>query len=225
MSPTKSSAVCFIGACALFACCASACLASPGGADKLSGWEIMQRSNYAGEQHCYLSALGVRIESSLINTIIDISTRRVTIFKDSAKAYCSMSYDQWKSRIKFNKAKLAKERKITKGATGKIAGLDAVQYVFETVDQGKRRVTEEYWTASPKEIPTKMTAPMSDLANLPPELGVPLKVTQFKKDGRKLILLETVKVSRSSFSKKLYQRPNGYKEVKDPVVLVLGDEE
>jgi hypothetical protein len=79
--------------------------------------------------------------------------------------------------------------------------------------------------AAPREIPTKITAPLSDLAGLPAELGVPLKVTEFKKDGRKVDLLDTVKVFRSSFSEKLMLCPAGYKQVKDPVSLVIGDTE
>src|SRR6202042_912194 len=61
----------------------------------VSGWEIVQRTNYAGAQKCYISPIGVKIESQLVDTIIDVSGKKVTAFKDDAKAYCVLTYDQW----------------------------------------------------------------------------------------------------------------------------------
>lgn len=189
----------------------------------VSGWEIVQRTNYAGAQKCYVSPEGVKLESQLIDTIIDVPGKKVTVFKDDAQAYCMMTYDQWISH--FIKAKPNTQRKITKGKSGKVAGIAANQYLFENIDHGVRRVTEEYWTASEAEIPTKYTKPLSDLADLPSEIGMPLKITQIKADGSKVVMLDTQKCSKTAFNKTIYQTPKGYKAVKDPITLVLGADE
>ncbi|HEY9777361.1 MAG TPA: hypothetical protein V6C81_26600 [Planktothrix sp.] len=186
---------------------------------------MIQRSSFSGQQHCYLCKKGVRIESTLIDTIIDFDKGTVTMFKDSLKSYCTMTYDQWKGQFAQNKNKLKKEREIKKGITAKISGVEAVQYLLLNKDRTEKHLSEEYWTASPKEIPAKFTAPLSELVGLPPELGVPLRVTQRKRDGRTLNVLETLKVTRSTFGPKLLQCPSGYKQVKDAVSLVLGESE
>jgi hypothetical protein len=205
-----------------------AALASPAAecapaAGTVSGWEIEQRTNYAGAQKCYVSPAGVRLESQLVDTIIDVPGKKVTVFKDDAKAYCMLTYEQWISH--FIKAKPNNQRKITKGKAGKVAGIAANQYMFENIDHGVRRVTEEYWTAAETEIPTKFTKPLSDLADLPAEIGMPLKITQFKADGSKVVMLDTEKCTKAAINKKMYQMPVGYKVVKDPITLVLGADE
>ena len=185
-----------------------------------SGWKIMQRSTYAGEQTCYITPLGTKIQSKLVTSVVRLPAKSVLLYNDDTRGFCQLSYEQWMSQMR--RKIVDNSRTITKGTTGNVSGIKAVQYRFENTIQGKRKVTEEYWTAADSEIPTKLTAPLSDLADLPVSLGLPLKIVQFKADGSKNIMLDTLSLSKVKVDASIYDKPIGYEDMHDPITLVLG---
>jgi hypothetical protein len=196
-------------------------LSARGAAAKgLDAWQVVQRTDYAGQQVCFISPGGVKLVSRIVTTLVEAPSKKVTLYRDDSGSYCELTYKEWMSQIR--KPGVSRSRQIIKGKSGKVAGVDAMQYLFENIDHGRRRVTEEYWTATNKVIPTKYTAPLSDLADLPEDLGLPLKITQLLPDGHKKILLETLSLSKAKPSECNFKKPVGYKKVTDPIMLVLG---
>jgi hypothetical protein len=142
------------------------------------------------------------------------------LYNDDTRGFCQLSYEQWMAQMR-RKVK-GNSRKIIKGESGCVSGVKAVQYRFENIIGGKRRVTEEYWTAASSEIPSKLTAPLSDLADLPSDIGLPLKIVQYKSDGSKNIMLDTISISKVKVDPAIYNKPIGYEDMHDPITLVLG---
>ncbi|HEY9755285.1 MAG TPA: hypothetical protein V6C97_08990 [Oculatellaceae cyanobacterium] len=184
------------------------------------GWKVVQQSTYAGEQTCYITSLGTKIQSKLVTSVIRLPAKSVLLYNDDTRGYCQLSYEQWMSQMR-RKVK-GNSRKIIRGESGTVCGIKAIQYKFENVIGSKRRVTEEYWTAASSEIPTQLTSPLSDLADLPNDLGLPLKIIQYKADGSKNVMLDTISFKKVKVDNAIYNKPVGYENMHDPITLVLG---
>jgi hypothetical protein len=186
----------------------------------VEAWQVVQRTDYAGQQVCFISARGVKLVSRIVTTLVEAPSKKVVLYSDDAHSYCELTYKEWMSQIR--KPGSFESRKIIKGKEGTVAGIKAVQYFFENPDGGRRRITEEYWMAAGNVIPTKYTSALSDLAGLPENLGLPLKIIQLSPDGSKKIALETLSLSKAKPSDCTLKEPVGYKRVADAITLVLG---
>jgi hypothetical protein len=183
-------------------------------------WQVVQRTDYAGQQTCFISAKGLKLVNRIVTTLVEAPSKKVVLYNDDSHSYCELTYKDWMSTIR--KPGNSPSRKIIKGKSGKVAGVEAVQYLFENIIGGQRRITEEYWTASPSVIPTKYTSALSDLAALPEDLGLPLKITQLLPNGSKKVVLETLSLSKAKPADIVLKEPVGYKRVPDPIMMVLG---
>jgi hypothetical protein len=182
---------------------------------------LQQNSDYVGSQIVYLSPAGVKLVTRMLTTIILSPSQQVIMYNDKNKSYYESDYATWKRQFPGHSA-AGGDRKIRPGATSTISGFPAKQYFFENIENGRRRVTEEYWTTSDRSIPPGLIAAVCHVTDLPSNLGIPLRVFVNKPDGTKVTALDTNQCNRANIPSTIFEHPAGYQKVSDPISLILG---
>lgn len=191
--------------------------AAPG---QKAGWVLQQNSDYVGSQVIYLSPEGMKLVTRVVTTIILSPSQRVIMYNDKNKTYYESTYEMWKKQFPGH-PEGTPGRTIRRGQTGTVAGIPATQYFFENPEGGKRRVTEEYWTAADSSIPPQLSAAMSRVSDLPPNFGIPLRIFVIKPGGNRVTALDTTQCNRTWVPSTIFNHPGNYRKVEDPVSLVL----
>jgi hypothetical protein len=184
------------------------------------GWVLQQTSDYVGSQIVYLSPEGIKMVTRMLTTIILSPSQKVIMYNDKNKTFYESDYDMWKRQFPGHKSG-GGDRRIKPGGSGTISGFPVRQYFFENVDGNKRRITEEYWTTTDKSIPAGLISALCKVSDLPPELGIPLRIFVIKSDGTKVTALDTSQCNRVVIPSSIFVSPVGYRSVDDPVSLIL----
>lgn len=185
-----------------------------------AGWVLQQNSDYVGGQIVYLSPEGIKMVTRMVTTIILSPSQRVIMYNDKNKTYYESDYESWKRQFPGHSSSSG-NRRIKPGGTGTISGFPVRQYYFENIDGNKRRITEEYWTTSDKSIPIGLISALCKVSDLPPDLGIPLRVFVIKADGTRVTALDTTQCNRVVIPTSIFNIPVGYRKVDDPVSLIL----
>jgi len=191
------------------------------------GWTLNQTGSYMGKQTMYISPFGFRMSSDNLSTIVRNSDESVFLCSAKKKKYCRMTYAIWSKQFHPQsgnaKTNAPDSRQIKKGKTGVVAGLKAVQYMFSNIENGKLRVTEEYWCADPSEIPPKCSKALSDLANFPVDFGTPLRLIKINANMSRVTALDTLSCKKGPLADSVFDYPQGYQQAKDQFSVLLDD--
>lgn len=204
-------------------------------------WTFEQRSDHYGKHTLYVSGNGFRVDSERMG--ISFMTRpprwNVTACSLRKKEYLELTADEWQTKFLGKRgASKVNMQSVKKGGTAKIAGLNAVQYLYDNPGSKKVRVksvtgqssknghvynTEVYIVPGLK-APAQLGALFQRPMDAAFSIGLVLRIIEYTEDGRKLLSLDTTSAQQKSLSASTFAAPKGYHKAKDEVSMILDSE-
>jgi hypothetical protein len=192
------------------------------------GWVLTQRSKSLGDQYVYISPSGVKVQNAQqgVGTVVRAPNWDVLFFNDKSRLYFSMSYQQWKTKLAANKAKIPPANWVT-GRSGSIAGLKATQYVMKNAARPRGPndwVSAEYWVANDIKVNPRLSELLSTAYGTPDNSCVPLRLSYRTAAGKTGMSLDTYREQATSIPTSYYNGPNGYQLAKSEVDVMMTNE-
>lgn len=205
----------------------------------VSGWKLIQRSSYAGNQTIYCAGDQALLHSPNISILVKVKQNKVYMFHDENRTVMEISYPEWKELVKGWATETFGEVK-RKGKVAQIAGLTAQQYFLSTTRRkhSSYHGEGELWAAKGSGLPPKLLKIMADSTSLPVDLGLPLRLRRIqyrrvldpqtgkrKKEKRTVMVFNTKEFSKFAVPLRKFKVPSGYRKVDTEVELFLGPED
>ncbi|HEY9785553.1 MAG TPA: hypothetical protein V6D17_09150 [Candidatus Obscuribacterales bacterium] len=188
-------------------------------------WFLRQASQVHGPIDCFVGPKGVRLEARDISILALSPDYKVTFVNNANRCYMEQT-PQTAQKKTYWGANPKKGDKISfqRGKTTKIAGLMAVEYTRVVTNGRSRAVTGTCWVTKDLSLPRASSAALSKLLNVPPELGIPLRLIGLNAAKMKILYLDTIDAQRCVLPANTFNRPKGFRKVFDEVALILEDE-
>ncbi|HEY9786984.1 MAG TPA: hypothetical protein V6D17_16450 [Candidatus Obscuribacterales bacterium] len=177
-------------------------------------------SPYSKSQMVIACANGLRLSGSNIRVLIPAPDYKVSIFNDATHQYFEAPLDVWISKYVRDFAKTHKHLSLC--GRGRVAGLEALRYELRARQPGgPDRVLREIWIAKDLGLPKKIQDLMLAMVGLPPDYGVPLKVTRILPDNTRENVVNTLVAKKIDLPYDAFKKPSGYKKAKSELALLL----
>lgn len=215
---------------------------APARAASNKGWILTQKSEFSdGESQIYLSPVGMKSSMLGLTTILRLADNKIFMLNDGKKEYSESTFEEWKKMTQDLKSAveglgMKQEETTEKSGTEQIAGLNAEKYVVKTkggefsvpgVDTKSLGLGEELkmpdtsrevWVTNDLAIPAQlkefMQANNSSKGGLPPEAkGIILRLATTNDEGKKIVLIDTVKCEKAAIDDSIFEIPADYKKV------------
>ncbi len=184
------------------------------------GWIFHQVSEYHGAMVLHLSLLGAKISSKNL-TLVMPGKNIATIYNDANKTYTQLSKKIWMERYALH----PRIGKITKGKSAMVAGHKATQYFADRLTpRGRKMLTMEFWTTTDLGLPKEFTDDCLSICELPPGVGMPLKIYWIYSDKQRNTILDTLDSKKTSIAASEFKPKAGYKRVNDEMDLIIADD-
>lgn len=205
----------------------------------LRGFEVTATSNYAGTLNCKVCPQGVRVTSSKLGMtwILKSPDWSAQVYNTTNKKYLAVPYAEWKRKIGFGP--MARQKTVLKLARTKTVepmfGLKAQQYVVTATvkvpaKDGKvvssTHKQAEMWVAKDPSVPRQFTELMTRIFAFPSdEDGLPLKISCRQRNGKLVLIWDTLRLKRATLAASDFTPLKGYKKVKDELGLMLDEDD
>ncbi len=193
-------------------------------------------SDYFGASTIQVSKDGIRIDSKKLGiTIVSHAPEwSVVAFNEHSKSYYEATLEEWKKRVASRTGgRQNVKQDIKQTGKGKIKGQEVKIYRWTDVRtrHGKKRgeptITDLYAMQSDL-VPRQAAAVIASASDLPPDFGLPMKITRMQKSEPKpKTVLDTLKCSKGPIARSVFFQPKGFKRVSSEVALLMegGDDE
>jgi hypothetical protein len=202
--------------------CLTLAIANPCSAAPIKGWILKQNTDYRGSQTVYLVPGIGKIMSKDLG-LIARSNAKVTIFNQQRKTYLELTHKEFMD--KFGALVDPKKIRVTAGAKSKMCGQQAQQYLIELVSRrGRVYYKEELWATRSLPMSQQFIDECATIFEIPSTFGVPLKLVRDYRDGRHIVMIDTLECKPASFAKSDFELAKGFTAVKSEAdVLVSAD--
>lgn len=204
----------------------AATVVAPPAAKGAESWTLHQTNDVTGEQVAYVTPNAVRVDmkSTGINYLCKAPDWNLIIYNTESKKYSETPFSKMQKQqqalagaVKANAPGEKQEKEFERGKDGKIADLNATQYLSTSKwEDGTETIVESWFTtdiASPSSAAhlfAKGTA-NSARAGVPPN-AVLIRMTSTNADV-KMVALDTVKSERGPVPDSVFEMPSGYTKV------------
>lgn len=188
------------------------------------GWRISQASQIHGPIDCYIGAIGVRLEMKDLSIIAKTPFKGVDMINRTNRCFMAQSNELAAKKTQWGSLPAGKISFVKLG-TGTVAGLQATRYERRvTTPAGKVLKTGEAWLTRDLKLPPRSHDAIARLLNVPPELGMPLRLIGLTPRGQRITYMDSYDARRVQLKPANFARPKGFREVKDEVALILDTE-
>ncbi len=202
---------------------------------KQSGLLLDVDSDYFGPSTIQVSKDGIRIDSKKLGiTIVSHAPDwSVVAFNERSKSYYEATLEEWKRRVasRTGGGKQNVRQDIKQTGKAKIKGQDVKIYRWTDVRTryGKLRSTPtitDLYAMQSELVPKQAAAVIASASDLPPDFGLPMKITRIlKAEPKPKVVLDTLKCSKGQIARAVFFQPKGFKRVSSEVALLMeGDD-
>ena len=195
-------------------------------------WKMHSKSTLAGEMTSIFNSDSIRIDfTNLSMSVVAKGPKwEGRLFSDQTNNYMVIPYSEWKDRLNLNlmhRKDSQVEQKIATVKTGKHLTIleHPCDELMLTVESGKvKRKLQAYVT---KDIvaPPQFSLLLKSVLDIPSDKGMPLRVVQFKPDGKKVTLYDTASVENSTVPDTTFVMPKSLKLVTDEMAVMFGSDD
>jgi hypothetical protein len=196
---------------------------SPKGAES---WTLHQTNDVTGQQVTYVTPDGVRVrmEGTGLNYLCKAPDWNLVIYNTQSKKYSETPFSklQQQQQAMAGAVKSSKgEKDFERGKDGKVADLNATQYLSTTkFEDGTETVVESWFTtdlASPPSAAHIFAKGTSSARGGVPANSVLIRMISTNGD-MKMVALDTVKSERGPVASSVFEMPAGYKKVENALL-------
>jgi hypothetical protein len=200
------------------------------------GWEIEYSSSFAGLVNLKFCDQGLEMKLEKIHLRILGAAPKWTcfVYNDLNKRYLCMTDSQWKNKfsdriLKYHSAAPLKATAVFTHKAETIDGLKASQIFLQKKNSnGDMENISEIWISPQLSAPPQFKELMNMSLDLPKDfMGTPLRVSTIAKAPvgfRSFQVLSAYKVRKINMDAADFRPLSGYKEVKEPTSLMLGEQ-
>lgn len=151
------------------------------------------------------------------------------LYSRETKKYMQIPYAQWKTRFNLglsHRLEESVERKVKTVKTGKKAKIvgHKTEEISVTVDEPHHpRQRLDVWVTREIIPPVQFGVLLATFMQIPADKGMPLRVVQYKADGRKVVLFDTEKTQETAIAASEFVMPSGLQLVTDEMAVLFGD--
>lgn len=191
------------------------------------GWVLHQNtpySPYSGSQTIVVSSKGMKMTAGDITAVILPPAYNIKAFNTDSMLMFEAPVAQWGKEMKQLK-KGDKNNKLKMIGAGTICGIKAQRYVV--LSPSGKSVIREISASKAITAPARISPFWAAVCGTPVEadLGVPLQVVRIYPEGRREILLDTLRIENVMLTASSLDKPTGCKPVKSAMELVLSAKE
>ena len=211
------------------------------------GWTLHQTSQLLGSQTAIMSAAGCKVSNPELDItyVVTAPDYRAAVYSPSRRVSFTTTYaglikarkQQKQSMDNIGTATGAVDTRYEPKLTGKIAGLNATQFVSQSTHQKLDRIgqsydgsrsgatTTEMWFTLDIKVPLKFSEMACNCKATDsglPKNGVLLRMVTTTDDGTKMVVLDTVSATKGAVASNEFQIPTGYKAVGSEYEVAYG---
>ncbi|HEY9719332.1 MAG TPA: hypothetical protein V6C69_17780 [Trichormus sp.] len=199
---------------------------------KGGSWNLTFSSSFAGNVTSQFNTDAVRMSFDKLGITVITKAPKwdALVYSETNKSYMEMPHNTWKDKFnasRFGGRKSSVKHDMKSVKTGKstmIAGQKAdlvvINFVFKNAPPQK---VAECWMADRVVPPPAFVELMHNMLNVPTDQGMPLRVTQFRENGKSATILDTTKVEQAPVPTASFVMPKGFKKVEDEMQLMVDD--
>lgn len=199
------------------------CLAAKGGGT--AEWYLQQNSDVHGPIDSYIGAGGYRLDTrGGLNIICLPPSWHVFFVNHANRRYYEQTMANAQKKTEWYETGPKGKSTYEKVGSAKIAGLPCTKYVRKCTPPGKATViVGEAWVTNELQLPKTTHDAAANSLNIPPSLGVPLRLVSKNVHGVRVTYLDTLTARRSRLMPGVFKLPNSYTRVNDEVSLILDE--
>ncbi len=191
------------------------------------------QSDYFGNSTMQVSKDGIRIDSKKLGIVIvsHAPDWSVIAFNERSKSYYEATLEQWKKRVASHSGIKHGKQEIKQTGTAKIQGQSVKVYRWiDNRTKGLKKpnpVITDLYAMQSILVPKQAAAVIASASDLPPDFGLPMRITRSQKGGKSATVLDTLNCKQSTIAKTVFFQPKGFKRVSSEVALIMegGDDE
>lgn len=185
---------------------------------KANGWIFDIRSDRGGHQTLYISDRGVRFKYKTFTAVLKSPQFDATIFSTVTRKYTTIPYEVWRKRYG------SRNRRVFQPVNkkGKVAGLNARVFQSPTHNRGELK---EFWMTGDLKVPEQLTLFVSEILNVPPSSGLPLKILLLRRGQIPIVNWDVITCKRQVIGDDIFTVPKGFKKVSSEMELFMKEEE
>jgi hypothetical protein len=194
------------------------------------GWVLEQTSDIAGNQSFVWSKAAMRINSPKegLVALAKAPDWKVQIYSPTTHKYCEYTTEQFKHNFTDKQRTKLGSAFIKGNRTQIIAGLNTSQ--FELVIASKNGAIDwhdhsQVWlTKGINNMPRTVETLVLDLAGIPLNKGVPLRILRIRNNGQVTKTIDTIAYRKVTLADNYFNLPPGMKRVDNEISLLLEDD-
>ncbi len=193
----------------------------PSEAAAIKGWVLKQNTDYRGSQTVFLvPGVGKIISKDL--GLIARANAKVTIFNQQRKTYMELTHKEFMD--KFGALVDSKKMRVTPGPKGNVCGQPVQQYLIELVSKGGRVYYKEVlWATKALPMSQQFIDECSSIFEIPSTFGVPLRLVRDYRDGRHIVMIDTLECKAATFLKSDFELGKGFKPVESEADILVSE--
>lgn len=198
------------------------------GTSKQTGLLLDVKSDYFGNSLMKVSKDGIRIDSKKLGiTIVSHAPNwSVIAFNEHSKSFYEATLEDWKKRVSSRSGIKQGKQEIKQTGTAKIKGQNVRVYRWidertKSLKRPDKIVVTDLYAMQSKLVPKQAAAVISSASDLPPDFGLPMRITRSQKGKETATILDTLNCKEGLIAKADFYQPKGFKRVSSEVALLM----
>lgn len=208
---------------------------APQDAFAAKGFKLIQNSDYYGEQVTVVTPRFIKVSAPGYGVTLAMNAPdfKVTAVNDQTKTFSVLTYDTWQNQI-LNMKQRTRHPDCVKRTGGTIAGMKTMEYFVQDgsrrgqfkkhphMSVGAKTYNTQLFTTDEIKVPTQFLDVFTVAAEMPNNVGFPLRLVKFSPTGKQTVTYNTRRVERTEVAEK-FAVPKGYKRATDEMAVFFGD--
>lgn len=207
-------------------------------AAQVDGWICKQSSSRYGPLTCWVTPRNFRMDALDLRLYVRPPFKDVTMYNMDNKLKYVINIDKLSRRIAIRSLseddiKDGTREEIKKEGKHTVSGLACEEYLSCHIKKnGQKKPKVQIYATRDLALPKAMELACAKLTDCPPDLGFPVRLQIYEaftdaKSGIKSFrlqpMLNTHKADRASIDDKMFIEPDGFKQARDEMEVMIGD--